>query len=423
MSLKSISLSQQLLTSILGIYVIITLVVTLVHVVIEYNYTKSNIQSELNRIAHIFEPALQTAMWNLSQDQVESIAKGMREMPLVYGVNIVDANNNTLFHSVQEGMDQDTQSTLMYSFSLFQTMDSSKIYLAKVTLYSSERAIFERLKVGFAMLFLNAMIKSVALILLFYIAFRKHLERPLYELMQQISNLKENQNGIQTIDVDFQKVNEFTMLQSKFNELLHYIHFQEDLRSKTAEEQNRKLEHLVKERTNELEIANQKLQRLASTDALTQIANRSKIDEELTQAMHQNKRYNRNFSVVMIDIDHFKNVNDTYGHQVGDSVLKTIASLIKKRVRAVDVVGRWGGEEFMILYHEADLQTAAELAENIRKTVDLHHFETINHITISLGVAQYKPNSSIEDVVQEADTALYRSKEEGRNRVSVFEES
>lgn len=393
---------------------------TLLHVVIEYKYTKSNVQNELSRIAHIFEPALQTAMWNLNQDQVESIAKGMREMPLIYGVLIVDANDKVLFSSLQDGIEEDTQSTLIHPFSIFQTLDSNKIYLAKVTLYSSEEAIIERLKVGFVMLFLNAIIKSTALILLFYIAFKKHLERPLQSLMQQISNLKENQNGTQIIDVDFKHINEFSMLQSKFNELLHYIRFQEELRSKTAEEQNKKLEHLVKERTQELEIANQQLQKLATTDALTQIANRTKIDEELLLAMYAYKRYNHIFSIIMIDIDHFKSVNDTYGHQVGDSVLKTVASLIKTRVRTDDVVGRWGGEEFMIICHETNLQSTFELAENIRKIVDLHHFETINHVTISSGVAQIKPDNTIDDLVLEADTALYSAKKEGRNRVELI---
>lgn len=119
MAFTSNSLSRQLLASILGIYILITLIVTLLHVVIEYKYTKSNIQNELSRIAHIFEPALQTAMWNLNQDQVESIAKGMREMPLIYGVLIVDANNKVLFSSFQDGIDQNTQSALMHTLFYF----------------------------------------------------------------------------------------------------------------------------------------------------------------------------------------------------------------------------------------------------------------------------------------------------------------
>ena len=166
------SLSKQLLISILGIYALITLVVTAAHIFIEYRYTKENIKSELNSIAHIFEPALQTAIWNLNDEQLQSIGRGIQKMPLVYGVTIVDSNNKTLYQSrLEESGTIDRE--LTYSFLIHQTLNGNSIYLAKATLYSSEQVIFERIKVGLAMLFLNALIKSAALVALFYLAFRK----------------------------------------------------------------------------------------------------------------------------------------------------------------------------------------------------------------------------------------------------------
>ena len=415
---KHKSLSKQLLVSILGIYALITFTVTLVHIVIEYRYTKENIKHELERIAHIFEPALQTAIWNLNDEQLSSIAQGMNEMPLVYSVAIVDPNHKPLYVQGKKGNQASDDEELSYSFPLYQMHDGNQIFLAGVTLRSSDQAIFERVKVGFTMLLLNAMIKSLALITLFYIAFRKHLEVPLDTLMYQISNLKTEEKSL--IDVKWKRVNELSILQSKFNELLKHIYVEEERRIEMVQDQNKRLEALVQDRTSELEILNRELQKLATTDTLTQIANRSSLDEVLKQAIAENQRYQRPFSVVMIDIDFFKKINDTYGHLSGDKVLKTVAQLIKSQIRSVDTVGRWGGEEFMIVYREIECQGAYTLAENIRQSVEHYPFEGVERLTISMGVAQYRAGTSAEELLKQADNALYHSKEHGRNQVTSY---
>ncbi len=416
---KRKSLSRQLLFSILGIYALITFTVTLVHVVIEYRYTKENIQRELERIAHIFEPALQTAIWNLNDEQLSSIAQGMNKMPLVYRVKIVDPNRKPLYNQGKDGASaSEKDEELTYSYPLYQMHDGNKIFLADVTLYSSDRAIFDRLKVGFTMLFLNAMIKSLALITLFYIAFRKHLEIPLNALMQQISNLKTAKQSL--IDVKYKRINELSILQDKFNGLLKHIYAEEERRIEMVRDQNKRLEALVQERTSELEMLNRELQKLATTDALTQIANRSSLDIVLKQAIAECERYQRPFCIVMIDIDFFKSINDTYGHLAGDTVLKTLAGLLKSQIRSVDTVGRWGGEEFMIVYREIEGQGTYTLAENIRKSIENHPFAEAERITISMGVAQYRPGTSAEELLKQADAALYHSKEHGRNRVTLM---
>lgn len=418
MIFKHKSLSNQLLISILGIYALITLAVTVVHVVIEYTYTKENIKHELIRIAHIFEPALQTAIWNLNDEQLQSIAKGMNEMPLIYGITIIDPNNNILYQKEQNKFTPTKDSELIYTFPLYQMLDGNKIFLANVTLYSSNQAIFERLKVGLAMLFLNAMIKSLALVILFYAAFRKYLETPLNALMYQISNLKTEKKSF--IDVKWTRINELSTLQNKFNGLLKHIYAEEERRIEMIQNQNKRLELLVQERTSELEILNQELRKLATTDALTQIANRSALDTVLKQSIAEFKRYQRAFCVVIIDIDFFKKINDTYGHLAGDTVLKSVAQLIKSQIRSVDTVGRWGGEEFMIVYREIECQGGSTLAENIRQSVENHLFEGIECITISLGVAQYRSGTTVEELLKQADAALYHSKENGRNQVTPY---
>ncbi len=161
------------------------------------------------------------------------------------------------------------------------------------------------------------------------------------------------------------------------------------------------------------------LQKVAYTNHLTKLMNRVKIDEMLERCTNNYKRYKNIYSIILLDIDHFKLVNDTYGHLVGDDILKYIAIILRENTRNVDLVGRWGGEEFLIISRETDINGAFVLAEKIRKNVASYEFEIAKNQTISLGVAQIKENEKIDELLKRADDALYEAKERGRNRVVV----
>lgn len=164
--------------------------------------------------------------------------------------------------------------------------------------------------------------------------------------------------------------------------------------------------------------ANEQLQKLSSTDALTGLANRYRIDEVLKQKLHSAKRYGRIFSVIMIDLDFFKRVNDTYGHNVGDEVLKKTALILQQNCRNTDTVGRWGGEEFLIICPETGQNDAVILAEKLRHLIPTIEIQQEHVQTASFGVCSYKKtDSNPEDLIICADTALYAAKESGRNRV------
>lgn len=163
--------------------------------------------------------------------------------------------------------------------------------------------------------------------------------------------------------------------------------------------------------------AKKELEILSMMDRLTGISNRRKLDELLAHESEKAKRYERPLSLLMIDIDHFKNVNDTYGHQIGDYTLQCVAMLLKENIRISDFIGRFGGEEFMIICPETDIASAITLGEKLRLSIDQHPFDTIKHSTISIGVAQLHHDETILDWVDRADKALYRAKNEGRNRV------
>ncbi len=166
---------------------------------------------------------------------------------------------------------------------------------------------------------------------------------------------------------------------------------------------------------------NEKLKLIASTDKLTGLFNRNKFYEIISNEIERAKRYNRPLSLIIFDIDHFKKINDTFGHNIGDYVLKTIATIIKKNIRKNDTPFRWGGEEFIVLTPETDINGAATFAEKLREAVENYKFDKVVKVTISLGVAQYDPkkDKDIDSLINRADEALYKSKESGRNRVTI----
>lgn len=161
------------------------------------------------------------------------------------------------------------------------------------------------------------------------------------------------------------------------------------------------------------------LLKLATTDALTGIGNR-RLFEEIFQA-HQSleDRYEVSLFLLMFDIDDFKKINDTFGHNVGDSVLKELVKLVSQSIRKSDIFVRWGGEEFAILLRYSDPSRVMDIAEQIRKRIDAYSFETIIHVTCSFGLTSIKAHETIEEVTSRADIALYRAKADGKNTVRI----
>lgn len=158
----------------------------------------------------------------------------------------------------------------------------------------------------------------------------------------------------------------------------------------------------------------------ATIDKLTDIYNRHKFEDILKQEIERTKRYKSPLSLVMFDIDHFKNINDTYGHQVGDYVLKTMANIVRNNIRITDFFGRWGGEEFMILMPETIIKNAGELAEKIRNIIENYIFEDVKSVTISCGVTQFIKDDTFDSFIKRVDDALYHAKKRGRNRIEIW---
>jgi len=199
----------------------------------------------------------------------------------------------------------------------------------------------------------------------------------------------------------------------------------------SLEEHTKSLSHDLRIHSNEVSILDKKVKELekelkkakdaSKEDFLTKLYNKRALDEHMEIKEGEYKRYGHNYSIVMFDLDHFKNVNDTYGHAAGDAVLAAFAKILKHETRNVDVVGRFGGEEFMALLEETDAKGGFIFADKVRKHVQKARFMYKGKriaVTVSCGVSERKANSSLQSTINNADEFLYYAKEHGRNQVA-----
>lgn len=181
------------------------------------------------------------------------------------------------------------------------------------------------------------------------------------------------------------------------------------------------LKMLKKNAVLNLQLRNQleQIERLSVTDQLTGIYNRRKFLETLSHEIERTKRYHTPFTIIMFDIDHFKSVNDTYGHDIGDLVLRELSHLIGDSLREVDVFARWGGEEFIAILPNTFVDDGYAVAERLRSNVEIFDFSPVPKVTCSFGVISCEDASQCDNdiLLKTVDEALYEAKENGRNRV------
>lgn len=182
------------------------------------------------------------------------------------------------------------------------------------------------------------------------------------------------------------------------------------------------LEELVQDRNWALEKKTAELEKLATIDPLTHIYNRRKFTEVATDEFIRFQRYRHSFCIYMLDIDNFKAINDTHGHEAGDHVISTVATMLGEQTRTSDYFGRWGGEEFIILTPESNHQGQSVLAEKLLAILRNHSFNDIGKVTASIGISEVRPeDTGIDDVIRRADKALYEAKNAGKNCFQVMD--
>jgi diguanylate cyclase (GGDEF)-like protein len=235
--------------------------------------------------------------------------------------------------------------------------------------------------------------------------FSRVISKPIYSLVRQSKKIEKQDFNISKIDTSIQEI---SLLSCAFSNM-----------SKSIYDYQTSLEEKILQRTKELYEKNKELERLSITDKLTGLYNRAKLDSVLNTEFEKAIRYNDIFSVIIMDIDFFKSVNDNFGHQIGDDVLKESAKILSSCIRTSDTLGRWGGEEFLIICPNSKQEDAIKLANRINIAIKQHTFSTYpKKVTMSLGVASYcSIFKKAEDIVASADIALYKAKQTGRDRV------
>ncbi|MBN2816155.1 MAG: diguanylate cyclase [Campylobacterales bacterium] len=223
--------------------------------------------------------------------------------------------------------------------------------------------------------------------------------------------LQKYNNGVLWLDYLLLNPNEHNRVKMQNQKTLQVFVFEIEFENFTGKNSFILFRDITQEYAKTLELQNQ-----ASYDGLTQIYNRSSFEQELTKELEKASRYGYTFSLIMFDIDHFKDVNDTYGHDVGDVILKEISRIVKNAIRDVDFFARWGGEEFMIISN-GDIKNSEDFAEKIRSLIENHQFPHIGDLSASFGVTEYRTGDTAESIIKRSDNMLYSAKESGRNCV------
>ena len=315
----------------------------------------------------------------------------------VTGVRFLKLNDNL---SYLVNYDYDSN----YDFGIFSFQPKSEI----------DKLVESAKQASVAILVVSIIIILVVAVWMFFI-----LGVPLNRIIKHINQITKGDIDVQEIDVGHRK-DELGELGVAFNSMHGTIKRQ----IKELNAHRDLLEQEVQERTRDLERAYQKLEAISKTDELTGLPNRRDMNETVGNEVERARRTQKPFCFIFMDIDHFKKINDTYGHACGDVVLKSVAQTIRGLLRKYDVFARYGGEEFLTLLPETDLAGATIVAERFRKKIEamsVQYADITIKVTVTLGVSKFDPRLGAERSIQLADKALYQGKEGGRNQVIVWQ--
>lgn len=401
------NIALHLLTTIFSFYFLVAVLVTVVQLYKEYEDTKSKFYKEIQTLPATFNRGIVDSVWTYNKELLQSILLGMHNLPIVVGIKVESIDHKMDFKigavlnekneisyydssgkiTEQKEFGLGTDTLFKHEFPMEYTgvAFEQKVPLGQVTLYSNNQLVLDRVKYGFILILINSIIKTIALWFIIYYFIRKYLGQPLEEFTTKIR--KQDIHSPQAIDLNipWTDTNELYVLKDSYNQMIARLN-----------------KHKV----------------LSITDKLTGVFNRLKLDEVLNDEFNRSSRFKSNFGVIIIDIDYFKKINDTFGHLVGDQVLIEFAKILETNIRKIDVLGRWGGEEFMIICPETNFQGTIKVAQSLREIISEYEFSTVNKISASFGISAYNKNDeNIDKIIARADSALYKAKVNGRNRV------
>ncbi|WP_425641061.1 diguanylate cyclase [Marinomonas gallaica] len=435
------SIALHLLLMIFGVYFLVAVLVTVIQLYKEYENTRTEFYNEIQTLPSTFGKGISDSVWTYNQELMQSIIQGMYNLPIVVGVKVssldqkmdfqigavlneqrqVEYYNSDGLSTKQTHTGLGSQSLFDHEFPIYYQGPAfdQKIPLGTVTLYSSDRLVFERLKYGFILILVNSIIKTCMLWVIIYFFINKYLGKPLKEFTFKIHQQDPQSPNPIDLDISWTDENELLILKDSYNQLIQRVNMNQIELLKL----NQELDEKVKVRTRDLERAKENAERLAYSDPLTKLRNRRAFFNTGRQLLNQAETQHYPISLIMIDLDNFKALNDTYGHALGDQALITFAEVLKSNLPSIDIIGRLGGEEFAVILPNTEENDAMKMAEHLRQEIshiELTHEQSIVRFTASMGITVNSQGSAtLDQLLAQADKALYFSKHQGRNRVTA----
>jgi diguanylate cyclase (GGDEF)-like protein len=425
--MKKIEIRRHVATKIILLllsgYIFVTIVLTSLYMTNQYNEIKQRGFDNQKMLLIALGPSLGQVTFDGDLDQLESLLQGIIESPSIAGIAYSDITKTM---NVKLGFipdynlidyQENIAKTSFYNISQFQ-VDSlfglsgniihNNSIVGNIIISSSQTVIFMELRSAILTIIFGMLIQTFLLWLFFRWVSMVYLHHRLTDIINGLNRLEPVTGKFTPLRVDTKEQDEIWAIQKSFNRMAEKLQMSHNkLRA-----YNKELEEKVHERTAQLE-------KISITDRLTGLCNRHKLDSVLENEFKRSNRFGSIFSLILIDIDDFKSVNDMYGHQIGDKVLIEISNLLLSRT--TDITGRWGGEEFLIIIQETGLEGALLVAENIRLKIEKHLFPKIGSLTASFGVSTYKQGDTINHLISRTDLALYTSKANGKNQVQYKE--
>jgi diguanylate cyclase (GGDEF)-like protein len=415
------NLSQKMMRVIFFIYLAVTCVITSMQFFSEYLKTQDSILNELKQLEETVREPISTSLWQYNENQLNVLIAGLVKMPIIEGVDVFDKDAQTMLSKRSYNSGSAPLSLFDTTSDLNWILNGESVFLGKLVLYSSSEVVLNRVLFGFSLIAITAIIKLSILFWLFVWAFDRYLASPLKELMTQVNEVQMSPNMSKRINLSNIENNEISQLQEHMNTMLSALEMDREQLLEDEQAKRNWLEDAVAKRTEDLQVLNKKLKELATRDSLTGILNRGSFFETAQHLLILSQRQKSPASFLLVDLDNFKRVNDTYGHFVGDKVLIHFTQTIQKSLRKSDLIGRVGGEEFAIFLPDTGNDDAFQLAEKLRKIISHSVLEVDGKVvayTVSLGVESSEPKDHlIDELFKRADLKLYGAKDKGRDRV------
>ncbi len=415
---------------------VVGFLISLMTILLDLKAEKEGALENAQQIISILQRPATQAAFNIDSNLAETVIDSLMEYKIIYQARIIDDLGDDLAFSARARTSGlfGTLSEALFGDSITITRElvhqESRSRVGKLSISLDTHLLAQQFFQRSALVMVSGVIRNILLAAILLFLFHKTLSKPLLALISQVAALDPLNPKPSLTVTESHKTTELGQLSDQLNRLLSVLNDSQVTQKKTesdlrAHKQN--LEKIVNQRTLELQKANCELEKLATIDPLTRIWNLRGFNEQATIELERSKRQARDVGVLLMDIDHFKLVNDTYGHAVGDEVLKYFCSSVGSYIREGDIFARIGGEEFAVLLHAANQDEAMVMAERIRRSVEamrvplegLDHQNKIPDITVSIGLTSAGPQQlyDLKQLMLQADKALYQAKDEGRNRL------